>query len=168
MKNRTTLDVLLAKAGAQARRKRPSEEEFTCKREQNGACSCSAKRSRKCGDAEHRLQAACIRWFTLAYPELYGRLFAVPNGGRRDMVTGAKLKAEGVLPGVADLILLVRRGGYGALLIEMKTAKGRQSDSQRWWQQAVTAGGEYKYVVCRSLDDFMREVKEYMRVKNEK
>ena len=142
MANRTTLDELLAKAGAQERRKRPSEE-------------------------EHRLQAACIRWFTLAYPKLYGRLFAVPNGGRRDMVTGAKLKAEGVLPGVADLILLARRGGYGALLIEMKTGKGRQSDSQRWWQQTVTADGEYKYVVCRSIDDFMREVEGYLKVKNE-
>ncbi len=31
-------------------------------------------------------------------------LFAVPNGGRRDGVTRCEVKAEGVIPGVADLI----------------------------------------------------------------
>ena len=81
---------------------------------------------RKCGDAEHRLQQACVRWFALQYPKHQGRLFAVPNGGRRDAVTGAKLKAEGVVPGVSDLILLKSNCRYGALLIEMKTDKGRQ------------------------------------------
>lgn len=113
-------------------------------------------------DEEHRIQTACVRWFRLKYPHLSPRLFAVPNGGRRDGVTGARLKAEGVLAGVADLILLVPNAGYHALLIEMKTPKGRQSESQKAWQQEVCAEGEYKYVVCRSLDDFIREVKIYV------
>lgn len=113
-------------------------------------------------DEEHRIQTACVRWFRLKYPHLFARLFAVPNGGRRDGVTGARLKAEGVLAGVADLILLVPNAGYHALLIEMKTPKGRQSESQKAWQQEVCAEGEYKYVVCRSLDDFIREVKIYV------
>lgn len=86
-------------------------------------------------DEEHRIQTACVRWFRLKYPHLFARLFAVPNGGRRDGVTGARLKAEGVLAGVADLILLVPNAGYHALLIEMKTPKGRQSESQRAWQR---------------------------------
>lgn len=55
-------------------------------------------------DEEHETQAACVRWFRAAWPGLRGRLFAVPNGGRRDAVTGARLKAEGVVAGVADLI----------------------------------------------------------------
>ena len=113
-------------------------------------------------DEEHRIQVACVRWFRLKYPHLSPRLFAVPNGERRDGVTGAKLKAEGVLPGVADLILLKRNRHYCGLLIEMKTANGRQSDTQKWWEQEVCAEGEYKYVVCRSLDDFIREVDVYL------
>ena len=113
-------------------------------------------------DEEHRIQTACVRWFRLKYPHLSPRLFAVPNGGRRDGVTGARLKAEGVLAGVADLILLVPNADYHALLIEMKTPKGRQSESQKAWQQEVCAEGEYKYVVCRSLDDFIREVDVYL------
>ena len=50
-------------------------------------------------------------------------MFAVPNGCWRNETTAAKLKLEGVLPGVSDLILLLRRGESGALLIEMKTEK---------------------------------------------
>ena len=86
-------------------------------------------------DEEHRIQCACVRWFNVQYPKLHGRLFAVPNGGRRDATTAAKLKAEGVVPGVADLVLLISNRDYGALLIEMKTPKGRQSDSQKKWER---------------------------------
>ena len=113
-------------------------------------------------DEEHRIQCACVRWFNVQYPKLHGRLFAVPNGGRRDATTAAKLKAEGVVPGVADLVLLISNRDYGALLIEMKTPKGRQSDSQKKWEKTVCANAEYKYVVCRSLDDFIREVGSYL------
>ena len=134
---KTTLDELLAKANAKAVRRSQSDE-------------------------EHRIQAACVRWFRLKYPHLFARLFAVPNGGRRDGITGARLKEEGVLAGVADLILLVPNADYHALLIEMKTPKGRQSESQKAWQQEVCVEGEYKYVVCRSLDDFIREVDVYL------
>lgn len=116
-------------------------------------------------EVEHRIQQACVRWFNLQYPHLRGRLFAVPNGGRRDVVTGAKLKAEGVVAGVADLILLVTNKAFGALLIEMKKPGGIQSAAQRQWQEIVTRGGEYKYVICRSIYDFMREIREYLNNK---
>lgn len=117
-------------------------------------------------DEEHRIQCACVRWFSLQYPELKGRLFAVPNGGRRDATTAAKLKAEGVVAGVSDLILLKSNRDYGALLIEMKTLKGRQRENQKQWQNIVCTDGEYKYVVCRSFDDFRREVDDYLRNDN--
>lgn len=116
-------------------------------------------------EVEHRIQQACVRWFNLQYPHLRGRLFAVPNGGRRDVVTGAKLKAEGVVAGVADLILLVTNKAFGALLIEMKKPGGIQSAAQRQWQGIVTTNGEYKYVICRSIYDFMREIREYLNNK---
>ena len=110
---------------------------------------------------EHNIQVACVRWFSYQYPELQGLLFAVPNGGRRDAVTGAKLKAEGVIAGVSDLILLVPSCNHGALMIEMKTGKGRQSEEQKRWQTIVERMG-YRYVVCRSLDDFIKEIKNYL------
>ncbi len=124
-----------------------------------------ARKARKSpGNEEHRLQCACVQWFAVQYPELRGRLFAVPNGGRRDAVTGAKLRAEGVLAGVADLILLKRNSQYGALLIEMKTPKGRQSESQKEWEQSVCSRDEYRYVICRSLEEFISAVEEYIKL----
>ncbi len=118
-------------------------------------------RRRPSQDEEHKLQAACVKWFGYAHPELRGLLFAVPNGGRRDQATGARLKEEGVVAGVADLILLSIRSGCGALLIEMKTDKGRQSEHQKLWQQTVERAG-YRYKVVRSVDEFRRTVEDYL------
>lgn len=118
---------------------------------------------RRMGDEEHQIQVACVQWFSFQYPNLRGRLFAVPNGGRRDKATAGKLKAEGAYAGVSDLILLKPNKEYGALLIEMKTETGRQSDGQKKWESLVTSENEYKYVICRSLDDFMEEVNNYLK-----
>lgn len=116
-------------------------------------------------EPEHDLQAACFKWFSLQYPSLRGRLFAVPNGGHRSKTEAAKFKAEGVVSGVSDLILLKSNHDFGALLIEMKTTakSSRQSDNQKKWETLITSLGEYKYVVCRTLDDFMREVRCYLQ-----
>lgn len=124
-------------------------------------------------EEEHNIQAACVRWFNLQWPEYRGLLFSVPNGGARSKATAGKLKAEGVVAGIADLILLVPRcvkahddeGWYNifhALCIEMKTAKGRQSPEQKEWQAKVVAKG-YKYVVCHSIEEFMAVVNGYLR-----
>lgn len=110
---------------------------------------------------EHKLQCACVQWFNLQHRDLRGLLFAVPNGGARSKATAGKLKAEGVVPGVADLILLVPKQWAFALCIEMKTDKGRQSPEQKAWQTIVEAQG-YRYAVCRSFDDFTRTVNEYL------
>jgi hypothetical protein len=119
------------------------------------------KKPRKPSHEEHDLQCACVNWFNLQHPNMRLNLFAVPNGGRRDKVTGARLKAEGVRPGVPDLILLKQRHGYGALLIEMKTPKGVLSQLQRIWRDHITKDG-YKHVVCRSVQDFINEVENYL------
>jgi hypothetical protein len=92
---------------------------------------------------------------------MHHNLFAVPNGSKRDAVTGAKLKAEGVLAGVSDLILLKSNRFYGALLIEMKTPTGYQSKSQAEWQHKIMADG-YKYVVVRSIEEFKNEITSYL------
>lgn len=112
-------------------------------------------------DEEHRIQCACVNWFRLQYPDHASALFAVPNGGRRDRVSGAKLKAEGALPGVSDLILLLPRGRHHGLLIEMKTERGKQSQAQRDWQRDMVHRG-YKYMVIRSIDEFIDMVTDYL------
>lgn len=115
-------------------------------------------------EKEHNLQVACVRWFRYSYPQMAHSLFAVPNGGHRNKVTAGKLKAEGVLAGVADLILLHKNSVYGALLIEMKFEKGEQSEAQKDWQSKVEKDG-YRYVVCRSFEDFTRNIEEYLAIR---
>lgn len=110
---------------------------------------------------ESKLQQSCITWFRLQYPLLSKLLFAVPNGSRRDVVTGATLKREGVVAGVADLILLIPKKGYASLCIEMKYGGNGQSESQKEWQRLAEAAGN-KYVLCRSLEEFVRAVRHYL------
>ena len=120
------------------------------------------KSRKKYRNDEHKLQVSMVNWFRLQYPSMRHNLFAVPNGGRRDAATGRILKDEGVLAGVSDLILLKSNQHYGALLIETKTKKGTQRESQKEWESKITADG-YKYVVVRSLDDFIKEVEDYFK-----
>lgn len=115
-------------------------------------------------DEEHRIQCACVRWFRYQYPMFRRLLFAVPNGGARSKATAGKLKAEGVVAGVSDLILLVGRGSYKGLCIEMKRPKGTQSAEQKAWQRDVEQEG-YLYIICRSFDDFVQKVGEYLSKK---
>lgn len=110
---------------------------------------------------ESKLQQSCVRWFNYQYPKLRGILFAVPNGGVRDAVTGRILKAEGVVAGVADLILLMPNRQHNCLCIEMKTEKGRQQGSQKEWQAKIEAVGG-KYIICRSFDEFKKAIIEYI------
>lgn len=111
---------------------------------------------------ESEIQKHCIMWFRLRYPHLAKVIFAVPNGGHRNAREAAIMKAEGVTPGVADVILLVSRGGFNSLCIEFKTEKGRQTKLQKEWQEQAEKHGN-KYVVCRSFFDFSKTIKEYFR-----
>lgn len=112
---------------------------------------------------ESTLQINCVRWFRLQYPHLSRLLFAVPNGGKRgNPVTGAILKAEGVVAGVADLILFVPAQGVHALCIEMKTPTGRQSEHQAQWQRSIEQQG-YRYELCRSFEDFIHIITSHLR-----
>lgn len=95
---------------------------------------------------EHNIQVAIVQYLRLRGFEV----FAIPNGGRRDAVTGAKLKAEGVTAGVADMIILLPIGNV--LFVEVKTAKGRQSPAQKAFQERVESLG-FNYVIWRSIDD---------------
>lgn len=110
---------------------------------------------------ESRLQIACVKWFRVQYPRFASLLNSVPNGGARNVVTGAIIKAEGAVRGVADLELNIARGGWHGLKIEMKTPRGRQSPHQKQWQHDVEAQG-YKYIICRSVEEFINEINAYM------
>ena len=114
---------------------------------------------------EHDHQVALMLWAamqTKVLPELK-LLFAIPNGGHRHPATGAKLKSEGVKPGVPDLALMVAKKGFHGLFIELKTTKAssKLSEHQIHWINALTAEG-YQAVECRGWDDARNTILEYL------
>lgn len=115
-------------------------------------------------EAEHQHQVALFQWADVSqqrYPEL-AELFAVPNGGLRNAVVGAKLKAEGVKRGIPDIFLDVPRGKYHGFRAELKIDGGELSDEQESRLMILQARGYHADVyygwesvrdaLCRYLD----------------
>lgn len=98
---------------------------------------------------ESKIQSAIMRFLDDALPASY-RAFAIPNGGNRSAVTGAILKREGVKAGVPD-ICIVRSGGSVAFL-EVKTEKGRLSNSQAEFRDWCGESG-VPFAVVRGIDE---------------
>ena len=108
----------------------------------------SGSQRKKPRHREAEIQEACVTWFKYAHPDCI--IFAVPNGGSRDVKEAKNMKREGILAGVADLIIVAKNR---VLFVEMKTRKGRQQQSQKDFQEKVEKLG-HKYVICRSTDEF--------------
>lgn len=108
------------------------------------------------------MQAACVTWFRLEHRDIAQLLIHVPNGGSRGSAReGYNMKRIGVTAGVADLLLLTPRHGFGCLCVEMKAGKGKQQDTQVAWEQAARNGGNL-YTVCRSIEEFQNIVNTYL------
>jgi hypothetical protein len=98
--------------------------------------------------AEHDIQVAffeAVRLNTPRYPEL-ALMYAIPNGGHRDVRVAVKLKAEGVKAGVLDVHLPVARGGYIGLWIEFKFGKNKPSPEQQVFMQALVEQGHCVWI----------------------
>jgi hypothetical protein len=97
-------------------------------------------------DAEHLVQKAICQ-----YLDLRGVLyFSVPNGGQRNKIVAAKLKAEGAKAGIPDLCI-IHEGQ--AFFLEVKrpasgsSKKGYLSPVQKEMIERIEqAGGEVKVV----------------------
>ena len=131
---------------------------------------------------ESIVQQGAVKWFNLQYPQYRGLLVHIPNEGRRTIKVikgrpvctgGARLKAEGMVKGAADLVLFVPNKYFHALCLETKIelfdyssgkkkkTKTYQSPEQKEWQALVESQG-YRYEVYRNIDEFRKIVLEYM------
>lgn len=96
------------------------------------------------------------------YPALRN-LFAVPNGGDRHRIVAAKMKAEGVRPGIPDYVVLFPVEPHHGLAIELKSMTGYASREQKEWIERLRANG-YRAEVCRGADQAWRVVCEYLGI----
>lgn len=113
--------------------------------------------------SESTEQQALFEWAEIASrktPELK-LMYAVPNGGKRSITTAARLKKEGVKPGVPDICLPVPHGRYHGLYIEMKIDRNKPSVNQRWWIEQLQRQG-YKVNVCYGWGEAVKAITEYM------
>ncbi len=115
---------------------------------------------------EHTEQCTLMQWWALAchgFGISEQLLFAIPNGGQRNVVTAAKLKDEGVRAGVPDLFLAVPREPFCGLFIEMKKAKGgRVSPKQQAMIQYLLEQG-YLPCVCHGWIEAKATIENYLR-----
>lgn len=107
------------------------------------------------------MQCSEVRYMRAKHPDLNHIFFAVPNGQKRTSRQTQWLKDEGLVPGVSDMILLRPNSLHGYLCVENKTEKGKQSEEQVLFQDAVEGNGG-KYVIVRSLDEFMKTIEQYL------
>jgi hypothetical protein len=110
--------------------------------------------------SESKLQAGCVTWFRLQYPSKI--IAAIPNGGKRNIITAQLLKKEGVLAGFPDLIIPHPNLIHHGLLIEMKYSKNKPSPQQLQVIEQLRSNG-YRVEVCYSFDSFCNVVEDYFR-----
>ena len=125
-------------------------------------------------ESEHNIQASFVDWVLWTYgrDETFIRplFFAVPNGaylGGKSPVTFMKLKKEGFLQGVADLLYLQPRGPWSYLALELKTEKRKRardrglSEDQVSFLESVSEVGGLP-VVTYGLDEAIEAFTKYM------
>lgn len=97
---------------------------------------------------EASLQRTVCEWLKLArLPNVI--YFAVPNGMQSHPIIVARMKAQGLLPGVADLCIVKDGRAY---FLELKAPNGIQSPEQRSFQMACIAAAT-PYAIARDIKE---------------
>lgn len=114
---------------------------------------------------EHTEQVTLMQWWHLVckgmgVPEEL--LFAIPNGGQRNIIVASKLKAEGVRAGVPDLFLAYPTRRHCGLFIEMKKPKGGRASDKQKSMLATLAENGYATAICHGWTDARTTIEEYL------
>jgi len=110
---------------------------------------------------EHELQKSLINYVRLVHRDVF--IFAIPNGGHRHIATARKLKAEGVVSGVADLCLITN----GVVsFVEVKTDKGKMSPAQAEFAE-ICILNDIPHFIVRNIEQIEKAIKEIKERKND-
>jgi hypothetical protein len=123
------------------------------------------KKRAKPRELERPHQVALIKWVRTVKDtySVLKLLYAVPNGGDRNLRVARKLKAEGVLAGVADLCLPTARRGYHGLYLEMKSEEGVATEEQIEFLRSVSAEG-YCAIIAQGFDEARSTIEWYIGI----
>ena len=91
--------------------------------------------------------------------------YAIPNGGRRNAIEGAKFKREGVSRGAPDVCIPIPFDGLPGLYIEMKKKwGGKLSVEQVWWGEQLRKNG-YRWEEAKGCEVAIGYVMDYFKNK---
>ena len=109
------------------------------------------------------IQQNVIKEFKLRWPAIYntGALFATPNEGKRTRANASRMKAEGMVSGVADLVFLWPVGDYCGACVEMKSKVGKLRPEQKDWLKHREISG-YATAVCYSEKEAIEFFDKYL------
>lgn len=112
-------------------------------------------------------QTRFFNWLKLRHPFYWARTHATPNGGRRDAREGARLKLQGVKPGIPDICVAYPRAPFHGLWIELKRPKvfGKPNPvmtaAQKLKLEQLNDDG-YLAVVCFGFDEAVEVFENYI------
>ena len=99
--------------------------------------------------AEIKIQSEIFIYHWNNYPAERGLLcYNLNNSANR--IQGNQNKALGLIAGRSDMVYY--KNGK-AIMLEIKTATGKQSRVQKQWQETIIAAG-FEYYIIRSLNEF--------------
>lgn len=112
------------------------------------------------GLSEHAIQAAYFDW-ARQHSEAR-RAYAIPNGGKRNLLTAVRLKKEGLRAGVLDVCIPIPRGGSAGLYIEFKAGRNTMSAEQAVEADLLVRDG-YAVAVCWDTMTAIQLTQSYLR-----
>ncbi len=104
--------------------------------------------------SEHVEQRCFVEWVRLVHKK---RIFAIPNGGKRNPKEAMRLVVEGVSAGVPDLFV-----PEWLLWVEVKAKKGVVSKVQKDWIDYLNGIG-HTAIVAYGFEDAMAQVGEFLK-----
>jgi hypothetical protein len=113
---------------------------------------------------ERQMQTAVVQYIDKCHPQVGSLCFHVPlELLRREEHTAGMFHALGARAGVADIVMLVPRGAYHGLLIELKVPPRRPTDSQVTFLESARAQG---YAACwsDSINTVLKLIDVYLKL----
>lgn len=114
---------------------------------------------------EEQEQAALFDWARASGIKALRWMYAIPNGGKRNIREAARFKRQGVKAGVSDICLPVPMPPYHGMYIEMKRPTGRTTltNKQQEFIKDMELQG-YRAVVCRGATEAILAIKYYLKL----
>ena len=111
--------------------------------------------------AESNEQIAAMDWLRAKHPIVAEHTLHIGNERKTSPYAGYIMKRMGVMKGASDLFIAWPREPYHGLFIEIKSEKGKPTQSQLDFMGRMTKVG-YRTALCYGAEEVMATITEYL------